>query len=153
MQISTHLEQQVKATVEGLGYAYVGSETSSDSMPLLRIYVEGADLKPLTMGEITVISRQLNALFDVESPWNGHYRVEVSSPGLDRRLFSLEDFQRFTGQEVKLKLHRPVDERKKWVGLIKEVAENNVVLEVEGSTRIFAFDTIEKAHLVPKLKW
>jgi ribosome maturation factor RimP len=151
--ISTQLQEQIVSTIQELGCVYAGSEFFNSSVPLLRIYVEGPEHTNANLDQITAISRQLNALFDVEAPINGRYRVEVSSPGLDRRLFSLEDFQRFIGHEAKVRLHRAVEDRRNWVGIIKEVAQNSVVLEVEGVARTFEFDEIDKAHLVPKLKW
>ena len=132
--LAPHLEEQIATTIQGLGFSYVGSEWQGGPMPILRIYVEGAEGGSIILDDVSAITRQLNALFDVEPPWAGRYRLEVSSPGLDRRLFSILDFGRFVGQEVKVRLHRPLEGRRNWVGHISGVsAEGEIVLEVEGN--------------------
>jgi ribosome maturation factor RimP len=152
--IDTQLQKQIAATIEGLGYAYVGAESVRGSTPLLRVYVEGLNNTTIGLDEITVITRQLGALLDVESPWSGRYRLEVSSPGLDRRLFTLADYQRYIGREIKVRLCRPQAERSNWVGKLLEISGDNgqhhIVLEVEGQLHMLALDNIKKANLVPQ---
>ena len=154
LRLSEQLEEQLEATIQGLGYVYVGSEAVSAPGAVLRIYVEG---KPDNSGntnigldEIMVISRQLSALMDVEAPGAGRYRLEVSSPGLDRRLFKLADYQRFLGSEVKIRLYRPLEGRRNWHGTLVEVSTEEITINSENQTYRLAFSNIEKAHLVPK---
>ncbi|MFI4954383.1 MAG: ribosome maturation factor RimP [Gammaproteobacteria bacterium] len=154
LRLSPHLEEQIAATVQGLGYGFVGAESISGSPAILRVYVEGPAINSehanIGLDEITVISRQLSALLDVEATAAGRYRLEVSSPGLDRRLFNLADYQRFVGREVKIRLHRPHEGRKNWTGELVEVDQENVKLKAENQIYTLAFDNIEKAQLVPR---
>ena len=150
--ISPELNEQIAATIEGLGCQYAGNEWIGGGIPTWRIYVEGKDNAPITMAVITSITKQLNALLDVEMPRASRYRLEISSPGLDRRLFTLADYARFKGRQVKMRLHAPVEERRNWVGEIVEVQQDAVTLKAEDNTVTFAFNNIEKANLVPNLK-
>lgn len=154
VHLSPHLEELIATTIQGLGYGFVGIESLGGSPPILRVYVEGAVTEAgnanIGLDEITVISRQLSALLDVEETSNVRYRLEVSSPGLDRRLFQLTDYQRFIGREVKIRLHRPHEGRRNWIGELLEADQNQIKLQVENQIYTLAFDNIEKAHLVPR---
>ena len=95
------------------------------------------------------VSREAAALLDVEDPIKGHYNLEISSPGLDRPLFTLEQFGRFTGEEAQLSLFAPEHGRRKVKGRILGVDENEVSMELDGEAAAFRFDNIAKARLVP----
>jgi ribosome maturation factor RimP len=158
LRLSAHLEELIATTVQGLGFVYVGAESISSPKVIFRVYVEGpldpdTGNTPIKLDEITVITRQLNALLDVEVPSGGHYRLEVSSPGLDRRLFKVADYQRFLGHEAKIRLHRPQQERRNWTGVIAEVGDTDIKLKVANEIYTLAFDNIDNAHLVPQFKF
>jgi ribosome maturation factor RimP len=95
------------------------------------------------------VSREVAALLDVEDPIPGHYDLEVSSPGLDRPLFTLEQFQRFTGEQAKLTAFAPVDGRRKFKGRILGASDGNVRMEQDGNEVTLEFSNIAKARLVP----
>ena len=95
------------------------------------------------------MSREVAALLDVEDPISGHYNLEVSSPGLDRPLFTIEQFERFSGEEVKLTVFAPVDGRRKFKGKILGAAEGTVRMEQDGNEVSLEFSNIAKARLVP----
>jgi ribosome maturation factor RimP len=96
------------------------------------------------------VSRQLSALLDVEDPLPGQYTLEVSSPGLDRPLVKPEDFRRFVGETVKVKMQQPVLGRRNFSGRLVEVAADHVVVEVDKEIFNLAFDDMERARLVPR---
>ncbi|MFC1696447.1 ribosome maturation factor RimP, partial [Pseudomonadota bacterium] len=90
----THLLQPL---VEDLGYEFVGLEHGSNTKnPVLAVYIDSED--GIAVEDCEKVSREVAALLDVEDPIPGHYNLEISSPGLDRPLFTLEQFGRFVGE-------------------------------------------------------
>ena len=96
------------------------------------------------------MSQQLTGLLDVEDPISGHYDLEVSSPGLDRPLFTLEQCKRFIGETVKLKLHKKLDGRKNFIGTLNAVNGDEVVINCEDEEYKVLFSLVERARLVPR---
>ncbi len=107
--------------VQDLGYEFVGLEFSSHPKnPVLVLYIDKAE--GIAIEDCERTSREVAALLDVEDPIPGHYVLEVSSPGLDRPLFSPEQFDRFTGEVVQITLFAPLGGRRKFKGRILGVA-------------------------------
>jgi len=144
------LQEIIEPVVTALGYEFVGLEYLAQGRhSLLRVYIDSE--QGITVDDCGTVSHQLSAVLDVEDPIQWHYTLEVSSPGLDRPLFTKEHFERFSGNEVKLRLLAPDGEgRRKFRGLIKGVRENEIVVEVDGSEYTFPIENIEKANLVPQ---
>lgn len=155
MQIQALIEQ----VVTGLGYELVDFETSPRAR-LLRIFIDRpvgyvapvVDGVPaqggITVEDCAIVSSQLTRIFTVENV--DYDRLEVSSPGLDRPLKKLADFERFAGGDVQLKLRIPVGTQRNFSGTLGGVRDGNVVLTSEGVEHVFLFDNVEKARLVPK---
>ena len=95
-----------------------------------------------------VVSRQMGPMLDVEDLMPGPYRLEVSSPGLDRKLVKASDYERFTGKKARIKLRRPIEGRKQFTGRLQGCSEGSVVLESEGEVTRFRLEDIEQARLV-----
>jgi ribosome maturation factor RimP len=118
---------------------------------VLRIYID----KPtgVTHGDCEMISQNVGTILDVEDVIPGDsYTLEVSSPGVERRLSKPRDFERFVGQKVKVLLREPVENQKRWEGTLASFQENQVTLEpAPGRTVQFGLDQIEKANL--KFEW
>ena len=94
----------IQPAVEGLGYEFVGAElVGQGKESILRVYID-TDAGVL-VGDCTKVSHQISGVLDVEDPISGQYNLEVSSPGIERPLFTLEHFERFKGKVVKLELH------------------------------------------------
>ena len=89
-------------------------------------------------------------MLDVEDPIHGDYTLEVSSPGMDRPLFSAQQYARFVGGDVRVKLHAGVSGRKNYRGTLLSVDDARVRLQVDQETVELAMDEIEKARVVPK---
>jgi ribosome maturation factor RimP len=115
---------------------------------LLRLFI---DRQPDGIGleDCETVSRQVSALLDVEDPIPGHYRLEVSSPGLDRRLTKLAHYQRFVGAEVRVKLRFPLDGRRNYRGTLRAASEKDIEVEVDGQKHTLPMANIESARLVP----
>jgi ribosome maturation factor RimP len=143
------LSHLLSPTVTSLGYVFWGCEyLTQGRYSLLRVYIDSPN--GITVDDCEKVSRQLSAVLDVEDPIQGHYSLEVSSPGLDRRLFTLEQYRQFIGQEATIKLHTPLERRRNFSGLLKDVVDEQVVIEIEGITFFLPFDYIEKGNLIPK---
>ena len=148
---SQALLDMVRGVVEPMGYELVGVEhrAQGESGDLLRIYIDKD--AGVRLADCTAVSHQLSGVLDVEDPITGEYSLEVSSPGLDRPLFELEHFERFAGQEVKLKLSRAQDGRRNFRGLLAGVDGDTVLVQVDGETYRLPYGQIDSARLVPKI--
>lgn len=136
----------LSTTVESMGYEFVGYEFLQSSERVLRIYLDKTD--GVNVDDCAKVSRQLSAVLDVEDPIPGEYHLEVSSPGLDRPLFTLDHYARFLGSVAKVRLGVPLDGRRSFKGTIVGVVEQTVQLSCEGQTVNLPFADIEKARLV-----
>jgi len=148
-QASVKVRQLLEPVVEGLGYEFVGAEyLPQGKHSLLRLYIDHPETG-ISVDDCERVSRQVSSVLDVEDPISGHYTLEVSSPGLDRPLFTPEQVGRYVGQEIKLLLSRPVNSRRKMTVELKGIKDNILSVALEGDEFEIDFDNIEKAHLVP----
>ena len=92
----------------------------------------------------------MSAILDVEDPIADKYNLEVSSPGLDRPLFTLPQFERYIGQDIAVHLRIPVMERRKWQGKLERIENDMVILIVDGQEQVLVFGNIQKANVVAK---
>lgn len=145
---AARIRDLIAPTVEALGLDLWGVEhVSQGKYSLLRIYIENEE-EGVSIDDCEKVSRQLSALFDVEDPIAGEYTLEVSSPGLDRPLFTIEQFQRYNGEMVSIRTRGPIDGRRKFKGTITEVVDQEIVLEVDGERHRIPHADIDKAVLV-----
>lgn len=157
MDKAQQISQLLAPTVSALGLELLGVEYLN--MPggaVLRLYIdvpeaEAAGEAPRAVGidECEQVSREVSAQLDVEDPISGHYTLEVSSPGLDRPLFTLAQFARFAGETAKVGLKLPQDGRRRLTGRILKVEGELVHFDVDGQPFVAAFDNIDKARIVP----
>jgi len=118
---------------------------------LIRIYIDKPD--GVTLDDCELISKQVGTVLDVEDvvPDN-RYHLEVSSPGVERRLFKPEQFARFAGQKARIALREPFENQRRWEGILAGVEEGMIVLETaNGASMRLRMDQIEKANL--KFEW
>ena len=139
-------------TVASLGLELLGVEfVPSGHSALLRLYID-APGRHVGIEDCEAASREVSALLDVEDPIESEYTLEVSSPGIDRPLFTVEQFARYIGEQAKLTLRLPQDGRRRFSGRIVGAAEGRVRFDVEGVGEIsVASENIEKARLQPDL--
>jgi ribosome maturation factor RimP len=147
------LAQRFSAALGDLGLECLGLEfTPAQGQSTLRVYLDVLDRtagREVTLDDCEAASRELSALLDVDDPIPGHYVLEVSSPGLDRPLFTAEQFARVVGQEVKVLLKAPLEGRRRLRGKLVSVDDGRIALEAEGRTFDFAHDDVESARVVP----
>ena len=150
--MSSKLEQlqaMLAPVIESLGYQCWGIEFISQGRhSLLRVYIDHAN--GILIDDCEIVSRQVGAVLDVEDPISSEYTLEVSSPGMDRPLFTLEQFARHAGELVKIKLRSPFDGRRNFQGLLRGVEEQDVVVLVDDHEFLLPIDLIEKANIIPR---
>lgn len=142
------LFELLEPTVEGLGFELVALQYSpGHGHGFVRLYIDQAD--GVDVEDCARVSEQVGALLDVEDPIQGHYTLEVSSPGADRPLRTAAHFERFKGEQAKVELARALDGRKRFKGAIVEVAEQEIVLDVDGERFSLPIRDIDMARLIP----
>jgi len=149
-QAPIKLLELIEPAVTGLGYEFVGAELlGQGKATVLRVYIDAE--KGILVGDCSKVSHQISGVLDVEDPINGQYALEVSSPGLERPLFTLEHFTKFVGSVVKLELRQSTLEgQRKFTGDIIEVVNDTVHLHVDEEEVEIPFALIKKARLVAK---
>ena len=138
----------VAPTIEGLGFDIVRVQVSGGARPTLQIMAEPTDEREMTIDDCADISRAVSAVLDVEDPINDRYTLEVSTPGLDRPLVRLRDYERFAGFEAKVETKELVDGKRKFRGRLGGIEGEDVFLDVDGGYWRIAFTDIAKGKLV-----
>lgn len=147
---SEELIQLLEPAVERLGYELSDLELNIGSRNgLVRVFIDRPE--GIGLDDCETVSRQVSALLDAEDPIPGQYVLEVSSPGLDRRLTKAEHFRRFSGETVKVKLRFPVDGRRNFRGTLATADDDNIEVEVDGQSHRLPIATIASARLVPSV--
>jgi ribosome maturation factor RimP len=141
-------------TVHSLGLELLGVEyLPAPGGALLRIYIDvpadAADERMVGIEDCEAVSREVSAQLDVSDPITSHYTLEVSSPGVDRPLFTAAQFERFVGETAKVTLKLPQDGRRRLQGVIVSVDANQITFDVDGAPFAVVIDNVEKARLVP----
>ncbi|MDY2797343.1 ribosome maturation factor RimP [[Pasteurella] aerogenes] len=143
------LQDLLQGSVEDLGCELWGIECQRAGRFLtVRLYIdkEGG----VTVDDCADVSRQVSAILDVEDPIADKYNLEVSSPGLDRPLFTLSQFERFVGEEIAVHLRIPVQDRRKWQGKLEKIENDMLTLIVDGQPQVLVFGNVQKANVIAK---
>ncbi len=153
MSVKTEtLKTLIKPVVESFGLKLWGLQyVSQGTHTLLRVFIDKDT--GVNVEDCATVSRQLSAVLDVEDPISSRYTLEVSSPGLDRQLFEPEQYQDYVGKELRLKLNRAIDNRKKFRGKLisVDVEKKSITFEFEEQTLVIDLMNIEKATVVDDL--
>lgn len=143
------LTQMLKPAIEGLGYELVGIEhLPMGKHTVLRIYIDSSD--GITVDDCSRVSHQVSGVLEVEEPIKGQFTLEVSSPGIDRPLFSFEQFELFVGSKVKLKLYHAIEGKRKIIGMIESINGDDIIIKDADSDSSFQLqmDDIDKANII-----
>lgn len=163
MDKASQISALLTPTVASLGLELLGIDyLPAPGGAVVRLYIDypadaaavtGEDgqavLPSVGIDECEQVSREVSAQLDVEDPISGNYTLEVSSPGLDRPLFTAEQFSRFIGQNAKVGLKLPQDGRRRLTGRIDAVQGETIRFDVDGQPFEASVDNIDKARLVP----
>ena len=145
----THLWELFEPIVSGMGYDLVEIEHfPNPKHGVLRLYIdkEGG----INVDDCSSVSRQVGAFIDVEDPVSGQFNLEVSSPGSDRPLRRLKDFQRFVGSMIKLKTAMPLEGQRNFRGRLLAASEETVVIETDTEELSIPMSVVEKTRIVPE---
>jgi ribosome maturation factor RimP len=116
---------------------------------LLRLYIDSP--QGISVDDCERVSRAVSDVLDEHDPIPGEYTLEVSSPGLDRVLRKREHFARFAGEQVRVEMREPIAGRKRFMGQLIAVGEQEITLSVDGTKVGLPIDEIHKARLVPQM--
>ncbi|MFT7558221.1 MAG: ribosome maturation factor RimP [Flavobacteriales bacterium] len=147
--IQTQLEDLIRPITEALGCEFWGVEYFvQGKQSLLRVFIEKND--GVLVEDCERVSRQVSSVMDVEDLIKTEYTLEVSSPGLDRPLFSLDQFSAHIGESIKLRLRVALNGQRKFSGLLRSIENDEIVLEFGSEEYVLPFELIEKANVVPR---
>ncbi len=153
---ATEIANLLGPTVQALGLELLGAEyLPAPGGATLRLYIDvPLDEQPegvVNIDDCERVSREVSAQLDVEDPISGNYTLEVSSPGVDRPLFTLGHFERHLGESAKVGLKLPQDGRRRLQGRIAAVdaEQGTITFDVDGKPLVAAFDNIDKARIIP----
>lgn len=132
MELADRIYELVRPTAESLGYALVRVQVSGRQRVRLQIMAERTDDQPMMVDDCATLSRAVSAVLDVDDPIGSAYTLEVSSPGIDRPLVRLADFDRFAGLEARIELARPIEGRRRFRGRLLGTRGQAVRLAVDG---------------------
>lgn len=145
-KLEQKLADMFSPVIESMGYELIAVEITSSGGTVLRVYIDSPD--GITVDDCADVSYQLSGLLDVEDPLRGKYTLEVSSPGLDRPLATLDHFRQFLGSKVKIRCLEPILGRKRFTGLLDDIEGDTLIVSVDNEVYEIPFDLVEKANLV-----
>jgi ribosome maturation factor RimP len=142
------LNALIEPVVIGLGYQLWGIEKVQQGRRVtLKVYIDAKD--GVTIEDCAKVSRQVSGLLDVEDPISGDYLLEVSSPGIDRRLFKPEHFDLCKGEKIQVTLRQAFEGQRKWKGVLCGLDEGDAVLRVDDTQEIvLPLASIERARVL-----
>ena len=146
--VAAKVTEIIAPTLESLGFELVRVLLMSADRPTLQIMAERKDGGQISIDDCADISRQVSAMLDVEDPISGAYELEVSSPGIDRPLVKLGDFDRWAGFDVKMELVVPQNGRRRFKGRLIGTEDGQIKLDVEGEVLEMVPADVMKAKLI-----
>ena len=142
------LTELFEPVIESMGYELVGVEfNAAGNHGTLRVYIDREE--GVNIDDCAAISHQVSGILDVEEPIQQAYDLEISSPGIDRPLFKLVDFERFAGKTAKIKLAVGLEGRRNFKGRLQGVVDSKMItIEVDGERFDLPYADIARANLV-----
>ena len=148
MDMSNRIQDLIEPIVDELGFNIVRVQMSGKEMMLMQVMVERKDGQGMTVDDCASVSRAISTLLEVDGPIKGAYTLEVSSPGIDRPLVRIKDFERFLGFQAKIEINRPLDGRRRFKGKLLGVKDDVVKILVDGEEVNLLHPDIHKAKLL-----
>jgi ribosome maturation factor RimP len=146
----SRLRQLLQPVVEALGCELWGVDLQTGAKTkLLRIYID-KDNDLVGIEDCERVSRQASSILDVEDAINGEYVLEVSSPGMDRPLYEIGQYEKYVGEDISLRLRFPYEGRRNFKGRLTGVDGDEIILVVTDHEYLFPVEGIEKANVVPR---
>mgnify|MGYP003994733801 FL=1 len=148
MSQEENIETLISPALESSGYELVRVQISGDKNKTLQIMAERVDEANMTVEDCAAISREISTILDVDDPISGTYSLEVSSPGIDRPLVRLKDFERYAGFEALVDMNFLVEGRKKFKGKLLGIQDDKVAIRMKEETFELPFGEIRRAKLL-----
>lgn len=143
------IQQLIESAIVDMGFELWGVQLiSSGKHDTLRIFIDKED--GVTVDDCADVSHLVSGILDVEDPIQNRYTLEISSPGLERNLFTLAHYEKYVGHYIKLSLRVPFEGRRRFNGLLSAVENDEVVLQIDDEEYVLPFEMIEKANVVFK---
>ncbi len=140
------LQEMLEPTIEALGFELWGIEyLSQGKHSVLCIYIDSED--GINVDDCARVSHQVGSFLDVEDVITGEYTLEVSSPGMDRLLFRLDQYPAYVGEEMEIRLRRPFEGRRKFKGTFKGIEGEDIVIQVDNHEYLLPHDAVEKSRI------
>ena len=152
MTLVSRLENLLTPVLTERGLDLVRVQISGQQRPTLQVMIDRQDAHPVTLDDCTQASRDISALLNVEDPLEGSYRLEVTSPGLDRPLIKIKDFQRFVGSCIKLQTIHLKEGRKKFEGFLEKATDTEIcvrLLDSKDCFVTFSYEELQQAKIKP----
>ena len=148
MEFVHRIEGMITPSIEAMGFRLVSINYTAGKNPRLQIMAEHAETGRMNVEDCENVSRTISAVLDVEDPLVGAYALEISSPGIDRPLVSLEDFEKFLGFDAKVETSRAINGRKRFKGRLLAVKAGIVTIDAKNEVFELAHQDIDKAKLL-----
>lgn len=143
------LNEMLAPVIESLGFDLWGIDhLSQGKHTVLRVYIDSED--GITVDDCAAVSHQVSGILDVEDPISGEYTLEVSSPGMDRPLYTLEQFSQYPGHKVQIKLRVPFEGRRNFKGILNGVEDEDILLIVDDEEFLLPIELIDQARIIPQ---
>jgi ribosome maturation factor RimP len=142
------ITELIEPTVRDLGFEVVRILMTGGQRPTVQVMAEPISRGPMGVEDCARISHAVSALLDVADPIAGTYRLEVTSPGIDRPLVRRADFERFAGFEARLETDLPIDGRRRFRGRLVGVVDDDICLRLPEGERRIPYGAVKKAKLV-----
>ncbi|CAN0594531.1 MAG: ribosome maturation factor RimP [Rickettsiaceae bacterium] len=142
------IAELIESTVNDLGFGIVKIAINGSSNKIVEIFIERLDGEKIEVGDCQIVSRNISAILDVEDIISGKYFLEVSSAGLERPLVTLQDFEKYSDSEIKIRLKEPHNGNLSFRGKLLGVVDKKIKLKSKNVEIGFDFENIKKANLV-----
>jgi ribosome maturation factor RimP len=144
------IAELLRPTVEALGFSLWGMEYLAQGRhSTLRLYIDSEN--GVSVDDCAAVSHHVSGVLDVEDPITGEYTLEVSSPGVDRLLFRLDQYAQYIGEWIEIRLRRPFEGRRKFKGTLKGLEGEDVIVQVEDHEFLLPHSAIDRAQVKPRL--
>ncbi len=144
------MADMLQSTVAALGYVLWGVEHMAQGKhSVVRVYIDCP--AGITVEDCAAVSEQVSSILDVEDPITGEYTLEVSSPGMDRLLFKMEQYAGYVGETVEVRLRSAFEGRRRFKGILKGIEGEDVVIQVDDHEFLLPYGAIEKARVQPRI--
>lgn len=148
--LDSKISQLLEPAIEALGYELWGIDLQMGSrVKLLRIYIDRSE-DLVGIDDCERVSRQASSILDVEEAINGEYVLEVSSPGMDRPLYGLDQYEKYIGEDISLKLRFPYQGQRNFKGRLAGIDGDEIILVVADHEYLFPVEGIERANVIPQ---